>query len=191
MDALCPRLVCLCCNSSPSEWYTSVWVADKEKQTGSFLCLKIIDKMWLLHHNYLCGSSVWFMSSTRLIYFSLHYVSFKQHFIYYVYFLWGHYRKAESLWTCNVVKKQFPSCRPGSHSAPWTASPESLLWPFRLPINLLSDCSGQLTLCELVPVERAVTSVTARNRSRGFTLSSAIITLWTWYNEKWVAVPKL
>lgn len=35
--------------------------------------------------------------------------------------------------------------------------------PSDFPINLLSDCGGQLTLYELLPVGRTVTSVTTRN----------------------------
>lgn len=102
--------------------------------------------------------------------------------------------RRQSLWTCRCCYEgqKFPCRSPrGRAPAPWTASRGSLLWPLRLSINPLSDCGGQLTRHELLPVEGAVTSATARNQSRGFTASSAIITRWTWYNEKWVEGPKL
>lgn len=144
MDALCPRLVCLRCSSSPSECYTSVWVVDKETQTGSLLHLKIID----CRIKYVTSEVVFALCHPQDYFIFLYIVSFLNRILYIMDIscevVIGKQRVCElAMWS----KKQFPSCGPGSYSAPSTASSESLLWPFSLPINLLSDCSGQLTLC--------------------------------------------
>lgn len=92
----------------------------------------------------------------------------------------------------NVLRKprNSPSCSSEASPAPWIVSPGSLLWPFRLSINLLSDCGGQLTLWIAPSGENGHIRNSKKPKPRGFTLSSALITHWTMVQWKMGWRPK-